>query len=424
MFLGVIADDFTGGTDIAGFLVENGMKTIQLTGTPQTAFSSSTDAIVISLKSRSCPVDEAIQQSLQALRWLKEQGCQQFYFKYCSTFDSTEKGNIGPVTDALLAELNETFTIICPALPINGRSVYQGHLFVQGALLNESGMRHHPVTPMRDANLMRLMDTQAQGKTGLVTYQDIEQGAEAIAARWHTLQQQGYRYAVMDTLNEKHLSSIGAACRSLTLITGGSGLAAGIAQQYVKTHSSSAQTHAAEIVQTALSQAGKTVILSGSCSEMTNKQVANYCKQADHFALDISACLQDDTYIEQVANWVMVHLDNPLAPLVYATAEPHNLRAIQAEFGAHTASQAVEQFFYHLAQHLQQQGVNRFIVAGGETSGVVTQSLKVQGFHIGPQIAPGVPWVTAIDQPLSLALKSGNFGDEHFFTTAQRYLHD
>ncbi|MHC6529824.1 3-oxo-tetronate kinase [Vibrio proteolyticus] len=419
MLLGVIADDFTGATDIAGFLVANGMKTIQLNGVPQQEMSLTADAVVISLKSRSCPVNEAVSLSIQALHWLQAQGCQQFYFKYCSTFDSTPQGNIGPVTDALLNELGESFTIICPSLPVNGRSVYQGLLFVQGELLNESGMRHHPVTPMKDANLMRLMEAQAQGRAGLVNYQQIEQGAETIAARFDALRQQGYRYAVVDTLNDAHLASIGRACRELKLITGGSGLAAGIAQNWAN-----ALSDQSVAMQAGQPGSGSTVILSGSCSVMTNRQVAAYQSQAAHFALDVKQCLCEPAYIEQVLDWVISHLNEPLAPMVYATAQPHTLHAIQAEFGAQASSQAVEQFFHHLVQRLQQHGVSNFIVAGGETSGVVTQSLNVRGFYIGPQIAPGVPWVKAIDQPLSLALKSGNFGDEHFFTSAQGFIHD
>ncbi|UXI04678.1 3-oxo-tetronate kinase [Photobacterium sp. TY1-4] len=419
MLLGVIADDFTGATDIAGFLVANGMKTIQLNGVPQAQAAVEADAVVISLKSRSCPVNEAIEQSLSALKWLQDQGCRQFYFKYCSTFDSTAEGNIGPVTDALLDTLGESFTILCPSLPVNGRTVYQGHLFVQGSLLNESGMRNHPVTPMKDANLMRLMDAQANGKTGLVAYHDIAQGAAQIAARFEALKQQGCRYAVVDTLDNTHLASIGEACRTLKLITGGSGLAAGIAHNW--TESLSDQSEAMQAGQPA---PGPTVILSGSCSVMTNRQVAAYQSQAPHFALDVQSCLSEPHYVDTVYDWVVSHLGSTLAPMVYATAEPEILHAIQAAYGAQASSQAVEQFFHRLVQRLQQHGVTNFIVAGGETSGVVTQSLNVKGFYIGPQIAPGVPWVKATDQPLSLALKSGNFGDEQFFTTAQGFIHD
>ncbi|MFA0080691.1 3-oxo-tetronate kinase [Vibrio breoganii] len=417
MLLGVIADDFTGATDIAGFLVENGMRTVQLNGIPQEKIDVDSDAVVISLKSRSCPVDEAINDSVAALRWLQNNGCQQFYFKYCSTFDSTEDGNIGPVTDALLADLGEDFTIVCPALPVNGRTVYNGHLFVFQDLLSDSGMRNHPVTPMRDSSLVRMMDAQSQGKSGLVNFQVIEQGTQAVVERFEELKQQGNRYAVVDAFNAEHLVTLGQAAKSIKLITGGSGLAAGIANNWVKhlEDQSDAKQEGSPVK-------APTVVFSGSCSVMTNQQVAVYKEKAPHFAIDVKACLTDKEYSNQVFDWVMTHIESEFAPLVYATADAGALKAIQQEFGAHASSHAVEQFFSELAIKLQQHGVKNFIVAGGETSGVVTQSLAVKGFHIGPQIAPGVPWVKSVEGELSLALKSGNFGDENFFAKAQSFF--
>lgn len=417
MLLGVIADDFTGATDIAGFLVENGMRTIQLNGIPTGDFDASADAVVISLKSRSCPVDEAVTDSVTALKWLQSQGCQQFYFKYCSTFDSTAEGNIGPVTDALLAELGEDFTMVCPALPINGRTVYNGHLFVFGELLSDSGMRNHPVTPMTDSSVVRMMDAQSEGVSGLVNFQTIEQGSDAITARFNELKAQGIRYVVVDAFNAEHLVTLGQAAKSLKLITGGSGLAAGIAKNWTE--------HLAD--QSDAKNAGSpikapTVVFSGSCSVMTNQQVAVYKQLAPHFAIDVKACLTNDQYANEVFGWVMTNNQGEFAPLVYATADAGTLKAIQEEYGAQASSHAVEQFFSQLAIKLQQHGVKNFIVAGGETSGVVTQSLAVKGFHIGPQIAPGVPWVKSVEGELSLALKSGNFGDENFFAKAQSFF--
>ncbi|MGF1789822.1 four-carbon acid sugar kinase family protein [Photobacterium profundum] len=419
MLLGVIADDFTGATDIAGFLVENGMRTIQLNGVPTRSTHIDADAIVISLKSRSCPVDEAISTSLDALAWLKAQGCKQYYFKYCSTFDSTAEGNIGPVTDALLDALDEKFTIVCPALPVNGRTVFNGHLFVMGELLSDSGMKSHPVTPMTDSSLVRLMNAQSAGETGLVNYQAIEQGVNNVLAEFSALKNNGKRYVVVDAFNSAHLNTLGEAARDLTLITGGSGLAAGIAKNWAENLSDQSSAKKA-----GYPYAAKTVVLSGSCSVMTNQQVANYILKAPHFALDVKACLENENYSDTVCQWVLTQLDSPLAPIIYATAATEELKAIQQQYGAQASSHAVEQFFSCLAHQLKESGVKNFIVAGGETSGVVTQSLAVEGFHIGPQIAPGVPWVKAIDSDLSLALKSGNFGDEHFFETAQGFCHD
>ncbi|WP_277206437.1 3-oxo-tetronate kinase [Vibrio misgurnus] len=417
MLLGVIADDFTGATDIASFLVENGMRTVQLNGIPQQKMDVSVDAVVISLKSRSCPVEQAISDSVTALKWLQANGCQQFYFKYCSTFDSTAQGNIGPVTDALLAELDQDFTVVCPALPINGRTVYNGHLFVFQDLLSDSGMRHHPVTPMTDSSLIRMMDSQSQGSTGLVNFQVIEQGSSAVIKRFAELKQQGKRYAVVDAFNSNHLAILGQAVQSLKLVTGGSGLAAGIAKNWLE--------HLED--QTQAKQVGKptkapTVVFSGSCSVMTNHQVEVYKSKAPHIAIDVQACMTDGGYINQLFDWVISNLDGEFAPLIYATTDAPALKEIQQQFGAHQSSQAVEYLFSQLASRLQQYGVKNFIVAGGETSGVVTQSLNVKGFHIGPQIAPGVPWVKSLQGELSLALKSGNFGDENFFVKAQSFF--
>lgn len=417
MLLGVIADDFTGATDIAGFLVENGMRTIQVNGVPSQPLEINTDAVVVSLKSRSCSTGQAIIDSLQALEWLKQQGCQQFYFKYCSTFDSTAQGNIGPVTDALLDALNEDFTIVCPALPVNGRTVFNGHLFVMGQLLSESGMRHHPVTPMTDSNLINLMDSQSQGETGLVDYQTIENGVNHIQERFAQLKSEGKRYAVVDAFKAEHLDAIGASITKLKLITGGSGLAAGIAKNWGD-HLQD-QTDAK---QAGYPQKAATVIFSGSCSVMTNQQVSAYKTKAPHFAINIEQCLNQENYSDEVFNWAINHLDQEIAPMIYATADADDLKNIQRQYGAQASSQAVEQLFSQLAIKLQAFGVRNFIVAGGETSGVVTQSLQVDGFHIGPQITPGVPWVKSINSDLSLALKSGNFGNETFFTTAQEYF--
>ncbi|MFP9228963.1 3-oxo-tetronate kinase [Pectobacterium cacticida] len=417
--LGVIADDFTGATDIASFLVNNGLPTVQLNGVPPSDFKVDTQAVVISLKSRSCLAEQAVADSLKALAWLQQQGCQQFYFKYCSTFDSTAKGNIGPVTDALLQQLGETQTIISPALPVNGRTVYQGHLFVMDQLLSESGMRHHPVTPMTDSNLMRVMEQQAAGRCGLVPYAVMEQGAEAVKQRLALLKEQGIRYVVLDTLNEQHLLTQGEALRDMKLVTGGSGLAMGLARQLADaTKQTGSATEAGK------PQSGAGVVLSGSCSVMTNRQVAHYLKQAAGRAIDVARCLESDdalqSYAQELADWVKAHRDDALAPLLYATSSPDELAQIQQRWGAEASSQAVEKLFAAVARQLQQDGFQRFIIAGGETSSIVVQTLGIHAFHIGPSISPGVPWVRSTNHPLSLALKSGNFGDEDFFARAQK----
>ncbi|MFB0721355.1 3-oxo-tetronate kinase [Aeromonas salmonicida] len=416
MKLGVIADDFTGATDIAGFLVENGLATLQFSGIPAKADLTGVDAVVISLKSRSCPADEAVHDSLAALDWLKARGCPRIYQKYCSTFDCTATGNIGPVTDALLAALESQFTLICPALPVNGRTVYQGNLFVGAQPLAESGMRHHPITPMTDSNLLRLMETQARGRAGLVPFSTIDKGAAAIAEAFEQLTQDGVRYAVVDTLTEQHLLDIAAAAIDMPLVTGGSGLAIGLARLLGKGNLAAAREAGRPL-------GTRAVVLSGSCSEMTNRQVARYQAIAPALALDVAACLTRADYPAELVRWVSSQPATP-APMLHATTSPGELAAIQARHGRDAASEAVEQCFAQVAVLLREAGVESFIIAGGETSSRITQALGIAAFHIGPQIAPGVPWVRATDAPLSLALKSGNFGDETFFSRAQEFFHD
>lgn len=408
--LGVIADDFTGASDIASFLVENGLSAVQMNGVPATPLADRVDAIVISLKSRSNPAQEAVAQSLQALRWLQQNGCDQFYFKYCSTFDSTEKGNIGPVTDALLDALQADFTVITPALPVNGRTIFNGYLFVGDVLLNESGMRNHPITPMKDANLLRLMDAQARGKTGLVAYADVILGAQRVKARFAELKAQGYRYAVVDAADNSQLAVLAEAVADLKLVTGGSGLGA-----YMAAHLSGGKKGTNAFTPSK----GKTVVLSGSCSVMTNSQVNAYKAKAPSYLLDVKQALNNPDYAGELYQWVLAHSTQPLAPMVYATVAPDQLKAIQAEFGAEQTSAAIEKTFAKLAALLKAAGFTNFITAGGETSSIVVQELGFSGFHIGKQIAPGVPWLKAVEEPVYLALKSGNFGKQDFFEFAQ-----
>lgn len=411
MKIGVIADDFTGATDIAGFLVAGGLTTTQMIGVPEADAQVNADAVVISLKSRSNPAAEAVADSLAALDWLRARGCAQIYQKYCSTFDSTAEGNIGPVADALMAALGTDITVICPALPVNGRSVYLGHLFVGQDLLQDSGMRDHPITPMRDSSLIRLMEGQAQGRCGLVDAATVDQGPQAVRDRIAALRAEGVRYVVLDAISDAHLATLGQAVADMALVTGGSGLGYGIARAVSGGADAQAQDAGAPL-------AGPAVVISGSCSVMTNRQVAAYRDLAPTLDVDVDRCLADaDAYGAALAEWVLAQPQGR-APMITATADPARLRAIQAQHGA-AASEAVERTFAAAAARLAQGGITRFIVAGGETSGSVTQALKVTGFAIGPQIAPGVPWVRAVDKPLSLALKSGNFGAETFFTDAQ-----
>lgn len=414
VLLGCIGDDFTGSTDLASFLVAAGMRTIQLTGLPEEEHDlSGVDAVVISLKSRTQETAAAVADSLAALAWLQSHDCRQYYFKYCSTFDSTDKGNIGPVTDALLDALGEDFTIACPSLPVNGRTVYSGYLFVNGVLLNESGMEHHPLTPMRDANLVRVLGRQARGKVGLVHEATVSLGAEAIRKRYAELAG-SCRYAIVDTLFTKDLIEIGHASADLTLLTGGSGLAMGLADNFEKKGLLTKAAGAAQLDRID----GEALILSGSCSLATREQVAIF--RADHPALKLDALAlhEGSQTIGQVMEWFEAHRhQGPL--LIYATDQPEAVRQCQETLGIGQAGSLVEGIFADIARVAASLGVTRFIVAGGETSGAVVKALGIKAIKIGPPIAPGVPVTQALgERPLLLALKSGNFGDRDFFAKA------
>lgn len=415
--LGVIADDFTGATDIAGFLAANGVATIQVNGIPGEDFEADAGAFVVSLKSRSCASSLAVKESLKALNWLKAKGCSQIFFKYCSTFDSTPEGNIGPVTDALLQALGEDITIICPALPVNGRTLYQGYLFVYDELLNESGMKNHPLNPMTDAKIGRVMEAQAQGRACSLYADLIDQGADVLRQAIRKARAEGFRYVVVDTLSDDHLDIIARACRDLPLVTGGSGLAASLAK--LAEHEGGTVEAA---IATGRPRKNPGVIFSGSCSTATNRQVQRYRQKAASHYLSAERCLSDPDYLQDLFDWTVTHLEDPYAPLLYATTAPGELGRIKASLPGQDIGLAIEKVFGALALKLKNAGVQNFIVAGGETSGMVVQSLGLSGFHVGPQIDPGVPWVKAVGQPIYLALKSGNFGSDDFFAKAQEEL--
>ncbi|EMX9179350.1 four-carbon acid sugar kinase family protein [Citrobacter sedlakii] len=412
---GVIADDFTGATDIASFMAEQGWRVALLPGMPDAAlpWNEEVDAIVISLKSRSLPADQAIDQSLRCWQWLHNTaGARQIYFKYCSTFDSTPAGNIGPVSDALMEAMHAPYIVHCPALPQNGRTVIHGYLFVNGVLLNESGMEKHPLNPMTDANLIRLLTAQTASAVGRIDLRTIQKGVEAVTHALERCQSEGVRHVIADTFSEADLQTLAQALRHTPLLAGGSGLGGALA-------ACAASQRGREAVHP-FPQPAKTVVFSGSCSTMSNRQVNRYKAQAASLLLDVARCLTDaERYSDELSLWTMTHVDDALAPLIYATQPPEALKRIQQEYGEQRASRAIEQTFARLTAKLQAAGVTGFIVAGGETSGTVVEALQVTRLTVGKAIAPGVPWVFSAEPPLALALKSGNFGDEDFFFTAQ-----
>ena len=413
VLLGCIADDFTGATDLGGFLVKQGFRTIQLNGIPDRNVAiPEVDALVVALKSRTIAPDAAITQSLEALEFLQQLHCEQFYFKYCSTFDSTEKGNIGPVMDALLEALGAEFTIACPALPVNGRSVYQGHLFVNGVLLNESGMQHHPLTPMTDPNLVRFLGKQVKRKVGLVPFEVVDQGADAIQTFFHELQATGHRYAVVDAVSESQLNAIGQAVKDLKLITGGSGLSINLAANF-ELPSLSEKT-AARLPKIP----GNGVILSGSCSVRTQEQVAQAEKLFPSFYLDPFQLQKEPGWVEEAIQWALTQI--PKSPvLIYTTGPPEKVQEIQKALGEDQAGEIIESALTMVAQALAKTGVRKFVIAGGETSGAIVKALGMSQMQIGSEIAPGVPWCVGLGEPpVLLALKSGNFGSVDFFHEA------
>lgn len=415
--LGCIADDFTGATDLANNLVRTGMRVVQTIGVPTGPLNVEVDAVVVALKSRTIPAQEAIAQSLEALRWLQAQGhngvSPQIYFKYCSTFDSTPQGNIGPVTEALMDALGTDFTIATPAFPDNGRTVFKGYLFAGNVLLNESGMQNHPLTPMTDPNLVRVMQAQTQRKVGLLDHTVVARGPQAIGERIAALRADGVGVAIVDATSNDDLLRLGPALKGMPLVTAGSGVAIGLPANWGLAPSSTAsQLPPAQ---------GLKAIVSGSCSQATNRQVAHFKAQGGPaLALDPLQLTGDtDALVAQVMAWAQPLLSQGPV-LVYSTAEPEAVKAIQARLGVAEAGALVEHALAAVARALTQAGVQQLVVAGGETSGACVQALGITQLQIGPQIDPGVPWCHAQGSagPLHITLKSGNFGTDDFFGKA------
>ncbi len=412
--LGCVADDFTGATDLANTLVKAHMRTVQLLGVPRPGLKvPAADCIIVALKSRSNPASEAATMSLAALDWLRQQGAKQFYFKYCSTFDSTEKGNIGPVADAMLDAIGADFTVFNPAFPTNKRTVYKGYLFVGDELLSESGMRHHPLTPMTDPSLVRVLQRQTRHKVGLVPYTTIVNGVEAIRDAFEKLRRQGIRHAILDSITDEHLVTLGEACTDLKLVTGGSGMAMGLPANFVRKGLMKSGQHSQLPKVT-----GPPAVLAGSCSVATQGQVAFMKQDHEFFELEPMAIASGRDLAQEALNWAASRLsEKPV--LIYSTATPEQVRAVQERLGREHAGALVEETLGKIARGLVAAGVRRLVIAGGETSGAVVGALGVEGLAIGPEIDPGVPWTFSIGEPiLALALKSGNFGTPDFFTKA------
>lgn len=424
MLIGVIADDFTGASDIANTLAkgvapEGGLRTAQFAGVPNIQADPTLEAGVISLKSRSVAADEAIADSLEALQWLLDQGCEQLIFKYCSTFDSTQEGNIGPVADALADALDAKGVLVCPAFPTTGRTVYQGHLFVFDKLLNESGMQHHPLTPMTDPDLRRWLGHQTRSKIGHLPLKSVLAGVHETKNILSAEMMSEKRFIVADAVTEDDLLVLGEAVADRSLITGGSGIALGLPRNFIR--AAKAQGDGVQFA----AVSGPEAILAGSCSGATRGQVALHAKNHPNLAIDVPGVMSGTVTASRLTDFIKAN--EGLAPLVYSSGTPEEVKELQSQFGRDAVSAKLDDLFASTARLLVEDGYRRIVVAGGETSGAVakavTDQLAVSAMTIGPEIDPGVPILTVgTDQPVAIALKSGNFGAEDFFIKALRKM--
>lgn len=411
MLLGCIADDFTGASDLANTLAKGGMATTQFVGVPKGGAPDDCEAGVVALKTRSIDAAEAVRQSLEAADWLAAQGCEQFLFKYCSTFDSTPQGNIGPVAEALLDRLGADLAVVCPVFPATGRRLFMGHLFVGEKLLSESGMEKHPLTPMTDPNIPRWLGLQTRGYVGLIPLDTVRSGPQVLAEAFDAERNKGVRLVVTDAVADSDLMALGEALARHRLVTGGSGIALGLPENFRRAGKLAGSARAGVV------PTGPAVVLSGSCSTASQRQVTEYLKRHPGLALDPAKLMDGSLTVADAAAWIAAQ--DGAVPIVYSTAEPAAVAGAQQRFGRAEIASKVEGFFAGLARRLADDGVRRIVVGGGETSGAVVEALDITSLGIGAEIDPGVPALVAErDGPLGLALKSGNFGADDFFEKA------
>lgn len=421
MLLGCIADDLTGATDLSLTLTQEGLRTIQCTGVPEAGLDvAAADALVVALKSRSVPAPEAVARSREAAQALLALGARRLLFKYCSTFDSTDAGNIGPVAEALLALAGGGSAVACPAFPRAGRTLYAGHLFVNGVPLHESPMKDHPLNPMHDPDLRRVLARQTRLPVGHVPFAEVDGGPERIAAALERERAEGRPLCIVDALTDRHLRDIGAAVAHQPLVTGGSGIAMGLPAAYL---AAGLLTALAPPPRRMTAPAGRCAILSGSCSAATRDQVATALATGlPAFRVDADEAAAGRQTVGTVLEWVAAQ-DGDGPVLIYSSADPEAVKRTQARLGRDAAGTLVEGVMASVARGLSARGFRRFVVAGGETSGAVVHALGARALTIGPEIDAGVPWTRTVGDPdLALALKSGNFGAPDFFLKAWGFL--
>jgi len=412
--LGCVADDYTGASDLANTMTKAGLRTVQTIGIPEDDLAlGEVDAVVVALKSRSIPAAQAVALSRAADAWLRQRGAAHVMFKICSTFDSTDQGNIGPVLDALRADAGEAVALVTPAFPETGRSVYQGHLFVGAVPLHESPLKDHPLNPMRDANLVRVLARQSAGPVGLIDMATVAKGADAVRDRLAALAGEGKGAAIADAIFDADLETLGRAALAHRVSCGASGLGLGLARALARPGSADP---AADVL--AEPVGGLAACLAGSCSQATLEQIAAAEALMPVLRLDPERLIADGAAVEEALAWAGGRVESGPV-LIASSASPEAVRALQARHGVERAGHAIEGALAHLAAALVARGVRRLVVAGGETSGAVVDHLGLKAFRVGPEIAAGVPVLrTASAEPMLLALKSGNFGGRDFFGRA------
>ncbi|MCX8281421.1 four-carbon acid sugar kinase family protein [Phyllobacterium sp. 0TCS1.6C] len=422
ILLGSIADDYTGASDLANTLSKNGLRTIQTVGIPDPGLAMpDVDAVVIAMKIRSVPAGEAVAAARTAGNWLRGQGAAHILYKICSTFDSTDAGNIGPVTEALLAG-QQAPVLVTPAFPETGRTVYFGHLFVNGQPLDESPLKDHPLNPMHDSDLVRVLGRQTRQAVGLVDLATIRAGADAVRQRMALLAGEGRTMAIADAIAEDDLEVLGEVAADHGLSTGASGLGLGLARALRRRHGTGdGRTGETNTGNTGIGApvGGHAAIIAGSCSRMTLQQLAAAEKAMPVLRLDPEKLLAGTAEIERALAWAGERLaKGPVA--IAASATPEEVASLQARHGRDASGHAIEQATSTIAAELVARGVRRLVVAGGETSGAAVDRLAIPAFLIGPEIAPGVPVLRTVGggHDMLLALKSGNFGGEDFFAQA------
>ncbi|WP_439393574.1 3-oxo-tetronate kinase [Bradyrhizobium sp. PMVTL-01] len=419
--LGCIADDYTGASDLANTLTRAGLRTVQTIGVPSDDLAlPEVDAVVVSLKSRSIEAGLAVSRSRAADKWLRGRGASHVLFKICSTFDSTDAGNIGPVMDALRSDCGESAVLVTPAFPETGRTVYQGNLFVGPVPLNESPLKDHPLNPMHDSNLVRVLARQSRTQVGLVDLATVTRGADAVRARLTELAGKGIGAAIIDAVFDRDLETIGLVAAEHRLSVGASGIGLGLARALVSTGKVKSAAGSGE---SGAAVGGPAACLAGSCSQATLQQIANAERVMPVLHLDPDRILTGTGEAQRALDWARPRLaEGPV--LIASSSTPDQVAALQARHGRDAAGHAIEQTMADIAEGLVKSGVRRLVVAGGETSGAVVDRLKIPGFLVGVEIAAGVPVLRAVGAggEMLLALKSGNFGGAEFFSDALRLM--